>query len=474
MKSLPPGFTSAKVDEILRKVGLLGDLSGVKPDPATLGSTSVPHLTFELRGPSNPEEIKGILATVQGVASADPQGAGPKLEEGAQARIPDPKTQVLTTVKVDIRKLDDLMNTVGEMVIGKLRLLDIARVHGLRDLEEVALGLDRLTRDLQDLVLGIRLVPLANVFDKFPRLVRDLSHRLGKEADLEVDGSEIEVDRTIISEIDEPLVHLVRNAVDHGLEEPQERHSRGKQSRGVVRLRARREQSYVFIEVEDDGRGMDPEKLKAKAVERGFLSREEAAALDRQTALNLIYLPGFTTKHEVTDVSGRGVGMDVVRTKVQGIGGSVALETTTGQGTRVSLRLPLSVAIIQALLVSSHGETYALPMDSVLETLNLTSTPVSSIGGSPVATLRDGVLPLANLSDLLGGRSEGVKGDYIVVVEKGARRYGLVVESILGQQSIVTKALDKELKRTRGLAGATILGDGSISLILDVGTLPKG
>jgi two-component system chemotaxis sensor kinase CheA len=476
----PRGLDRSKIDEVLRKAGLLGEISAAKPTPSALGpSEVVERLEFTLRGPTMGSEVRSLLQTIGGlqditVAAGGPERAG-RARAPKEVEAPRAAEALHATLKVPIRKLDELMNTVGEMVISKLRLLEISRSTAGRDLEEVATGLDRLTNDLQDLVLSIRLVPLGNVFEKFPRLVRDLARRLGREAELHIEGSEIELDRTIIAEIDEPLVHLIRNAIDHGVEPPDRRRESGKSPAGSLHLRARREQSWVYIEVEDDGGGVDPKVVRQKAVEKGLISQEEAQALDAEGSLNLIFIPGFSTSAGVTDVSGRGVGMDVVRTKVQGIGGSVMVESAPGRGTKVTLRLPLSVAIIQALLVSSQGETYALPMDSVLETQVLEASAIRSLAGTPVTTLRGEVLPLAYLGSLLSPiPSPSMTSRHVVVVEKGTRRYGLVVDSILGQQSIVTKMLDRDLKRTPGLSGATILGDGSISLILDVGSLPQG
>ncbi len=499
-------ITRRIVDETLRKLGLLGEVAGSSPDPREMKPHgSVQHLEVFLRGGVAEAEIRAVLGSVEGLgkvmvqanataaqappleppptregtvppaatvvaASGAPPSPAPPTPEGPH--LADPTPAAVTTLKVNVRKLDELMNTVGEMVISKLRLLQIARTHGLRDLEEVATNVDRLTSGLQDLVLEVRLIPLGNVFEKFPRMVRDLARKLGKDVDLVLEGSDIELDRTIIAEIDEPLIHLLRNAVDHGIEPPEERTKAGKPERGTLHLSARREQSWVYVEVEDDGRGIDPARVKRRAVERGMITAERAAAMDDEAALNIIFTPGFSTAAVVTETSGRGVGLDVVRTKVRGMGGSVVLHTFPGRGTRVTLRLPLSVAIIQALLVSALGETYALPLDSVLETQLLEPSTLATVGGAYVLKLRGQVIPLAPLGYLLGRQpSPDTKGGYIVIVEKGERRYGLLVDTIQGQQSVVTKPLDQALRGTRGFSGATILGDGRVCLILDVAGL---
>jgi len=380
--------------------------------------------------------------------------------------------RTLRTVRVDIERLDNLMNLVGELVINKTRLEQIGVTHRISELLEAVEQMGRLTSDLQSLVMKVRMVPVEHVFNRFPRMVRDLAREMGKEVEFVVEGKETELDRTVIDEIGEPLVHLLRNALDHGIEAPEERIKKGKPRVGLLRLEARHEGNNVIIEVEDDGRGIDLEKVREKAIAMGLLSEKEESYLDEKALLNLIFQPGFSTADEVTDVSGRGVGMDVVKSKIESLNGTIEVETKKDLGTKVKISLPLTLAIIQALLVNVGNEQYAIPLSSIDETTCVTSDQIKTMQNREVMFLRGMVLPLVRLHDLLGTERVSENGEmYVVVARKGERQVGLVVDSLAGQQDIVIKSLGKFLEGIPGIAGATILGNGQVALIIDVNSL---
>lgn len=383
---------------------------------------------------------------------------------------------VRQTVRVDIEKLDSLMNLVGELVINRSRLSQIGTQTRVPMLGETIEELARITTDLQGLVMKARMVPIDQVFNRFPRMVRDLARELGKEINLIIEGHETELDRTVVDEIGDPLVHLLRNAVDHGIEPPDARRSLGKNPAGEVRITARHEGSQVVVEVSDDGRGVDPAKIKAKAVERGAVTAEEAAQLNEQEVFALLFRPGFSTAEKVTDVSGRGVGLDVVLTKIQSLNGTVDLQSKPGSGSRFIIKLPLTLAIIQALLVKlGEREVYALPLENIEEIIKIRQGALKAIQGAEYLLFRGQVIPVVRLGKLFATPDSG--GDRaeldVVVVKSGGRRLGLVVDQLLGQQEIVIKSLDSLLADVRGFAGATILGDGKVALILDVLSLNR-
>ncbi len=377
------------------------------------------------------------------------------------------------TVRVDIGRLDNLMNLVGELVINKTRLEQIGLTHRLTDLLEAIEQMGRLTTDLQNLVMKVRMVPIKQVFNRFPRMVRDLARELNKEVQFIMEGQDTELDRTVIDEIGDPLVHLIRNALDHGIEQPEERIKAGKEKTALLRLAARHDGNNVIIMVEDDGRGIDIEKIRRKAVEKGLLTGKEGEYADEGEILKLIFQPGFSTAEVVTDLSGRGVGMDVVKSKIESLNGNISIETKKNVGTKVIISLPLTLAIIQALLVGVGGEQYAIPLSSIDETTFILPEQIKTVKNQEVMLLRGTVLPLLRLDRLLdipaGNKSNGEL--FVVVVRKGERRVGLVVDLLVGQQEIVIKSLGELLTGIRGIAGATILGNGQVSLILDVNSL---
>jgi two-component system chemotaxis sensor kinase CheA len=376
------------------------------------------------------------------------------------------------TVRVDIDRLDNLMNLVGELVMHKGRLEQIGFSNKITELNETIEQIDRISTDLQAVVMKVRMVPIEQVFNRFPRMVRDLARDLNKEVDFLIEGKETELDRTVIDEIGDPLVHLLRNAIDHGLESSQERLRKGKPHKGTVILRARHEGNNVYIEVEDDGGGIDTKRVIAKAVEKGILTAHDGEQLSQEEVSALLFNPGFSTSQNVTDISGRGVGLDVVKTKIESLSGEIFVDSKPGQGTRFRIKLPLTLAIIQALMVSVQDEIYAIPLSSVDETTMITTTDIKMVQNQEVIMLRGSVLPLYRLSDLLlvPGQSDSDEM-YVVVVRKAEKQIGLVVDSLIGQQEIVIKSLGKLLGGIPGLAGAIVAGDGHVRLILDIVTL---
>lgn len=387
------------------------------------------------------------------------------------------------TVRVDIEKLDNLMNLVSELIIIKTRLEGIGenREIGIQELHEAVEYLERITTNLHDAVMKVRMVPIEQVFNRFPRMVRDLSKELNKEINLHIEGEETELDRTVIDEIGDPLIHLVRNAIDHGIETPEERKRQGKQANGNIILKAYHDGNNVVIEIDDDGKGIDLEKVLAKAIEKRFITVKESKELSEQDILQFLFKPGFSTSERITDISGRGVGLDVVKTKIESLGGTIDIETIQGKGSKFIVRLPLTLAIIQALLVGVGTEKYAVPLNSIKETVTINSKNINRIKNQEITLFRGEVLPIIRLNELLDISSSifrnSATNDFydedltVVIVKKGEKLLGLAVDELIGQQEIVIKSLGKFLNNIKLIAGATILGDGQVALILDVNTL---
>lgn len=388
------------------------------------------------------------------------------------------------TIRIDVSRLDDLMNLVGELVAHKTRLLRQANLlHDklgddpiAREAEEGAQQFGRIAGQLQDQVTGLRMLPIETVFNRFPRVVRDVAAKLGKEVALIIDGKETELDRSVLEEIGDPLGHLIRNALDHGIETPEERIAAGKSSEGQLRLNARHADGMIVITVEDDGHGMDGGVLRTKAVEKGLLTQEQANAMNDQEALGIIFLPGFSTARVVTDVSGRGVGMDVVRTNIERIGGRVEIKSVLGQGTRITLSLPLTLAIIGAMLVRSGQRVCCLPLTGVVETLRVEAHSISTIQGNPVITLRDRVVPIAQLDGALGDIARPIEPNErgfvnMVVVRSREQELALAVDEFVGQQEIVLKSMSAFTGRLVGISGGTIMADGTVGLVVDIGAV---
>jgi two-component system chemotaxis sensor kinase CheA len=416
-------------------------------------------------------EISDVEARPLVLAAAAPVAALPPVPAMPEGAKPAATRQ---SVRVAVERLDSLMNLVGELVTHRIRLAQISKEHGLKDLKDSLAQLERVIDELQDEVMSARMVPMDHVFNRFPRMVRDLAHELGKQVELEVLGKDIELDRSVLEEVSDPLVHILRNAVDHGIEDPERRRQAGKPEKGLIRLSAQREKNQALIQVTDDGAGIDPARLRQVAVQRNFMDAESARRLSDAEAIALIYAPGFSTAAKVTSVSGRGVGLDVVKSKIEGFGGSLRLESKPGQGTSFTLRLPLTLAIIQALLVRLGDEIYAVPVAGVHEAVEYATRDLKPMQGAEVVMLREQVLPVLRLGRLLevpGADKPDPPAFTVLVAEVGERRIGLMVDAILGQQEIAIKSLGKFLKGIRGFGGVTVLGDGTIALILDVPSL---
>jgi two-component system chemotaxis sensor kinase CheA len=378
------------------------------------------------------------------------------------------------TIRVDTKRLDDVMNLVGELVLGRNRLVKLNSMVEGTDWEpapvfnEVASHIDLITTDLQLAVMKTRMQPIGKVFGKFPRLVRDLARVSNKEIELLLSGEETEVDKSVVEEIGDPLVHLVRNAIDHGIEHPGDRERIGKPRGGRIGLAAYQEGDHIKIEVSDDGKGIDPAVIRAKAVEKGLLTEADSAKMDDREILGLIFIPGFSTAKEVTDISGRGVGMDVVKTSISRLNGTVEIDSRVGRGTRFSIKLPLTMAIIQTLMVGVGNEVFAIPLSNVLEAIRVAPSDFHSVEGMEVITLRESVLPVIRLSEQFHIATQECERSYIVVVTANGKSYGLLVNRLIGQEEVVIKPLDSCVKSAEEVAGATITGDGKVVLILDV------
>jgi two-component system chemotaxis sensor kinase CheA len=373
-------------------------------------------------------------------------------------------------VRIDLRRLDALMNLIGELVITRGRLVELAVTRDDPALTDAVTEASRLVSDLQDQIMASRMVPVWQVFDRFPRLVRDSSRALGKQIEFTIEGKEIELDRSMLDEIGDPVVHLLRNAIDHGFEAPSERIAAGKPAMGRLVLSAARERSSITIRVSDDGRGIDRDRVLNKARNLGLVDTARAELSDDEL-IKLISRPGFSTAERITDISGRGVGIDAVHARIRSLGGSVEIRSVPSRGTTVTLRLPLTLAILRALLIRVDGDTFAVPMTHVNETVELEASALKSVKGHEVLMLRDDVLPLVRFRSLLGLPADGAGMPQVIVLEVGERRAGLVVDELAGQRDIVVKQFDAVRNAAALFSGATILGDGAPALIVDVGSL---
>ncbi|AFL67550.1 hybrid sensor histidine kinase/response regulator [Sulfurospirillum barnesii] len=393
----------------------------------------------------------------------------------------DASSSMEQTIRVEVKRLDHLMNLIGELVLGKNRLLKIyddveERYEGekfLEELNQVVSSISLVTTDLQIAVMKTRMLPIAKVFNKFPRMVRDLSRELGKQIELEISGEETELDKSIVEEIGDPLVHIIRNSCDHGIEDIATRRAKGKPETGLIQLKAYNEGNNIVIEITDDGKGLDADLLRSKAIEKGMITEREADGMSDKEAYALIFKPSLSTAKVVTNVSGRGVGMDVVKTNIEKLNGIIDVDSELGHGTVIRLKIPLTLAIIQALLVGAQEEYYAIPLASVLETVRIPLDEIYTIEGKNVLRLRDEVLSLVRLSDIFGVKQvyEGGEHTYVVVIGLAESKLGVVVDMLVGQEEIVIKSLGDYLQGIEGIAGATIRGDGRVTLIVDVAAL---
>ncbi|MFH0990132.1 MAG: chemotaxis protein CheA [bacterium] len=429
--------------------------------------------------------VQKLQAEIQGASQVKARektsdGSAQQVEENAaESAVASFSKSTDTTIRVDVNRLDDLMNLVGELVLGRNRLSQVSHklneeyeeVQTVKELQDTSSQIDFITTELQMAVMKTRMLPVAKVFNKLPRLVRDLAKETGKEIDLQIYGRETELDKSIIEELNDPLLHIIRNAVDHGIELPDERIKNRKPRIGTIVVNAEHEGNHIVISIEDDGKGMDPEILKQKGIEKGLITLEQSKEMSKREILNLIFIPGFSTAQTVTSVSGRGVGMDVVRSNVAKLKGMVEIDSDPGKGSIITIKLPLTLAIIQALLVRVGTEIFAIPLGSVLEVVRVEAKETQTINGHGVIRMRDMVLPLASMAEVLtkNGQQSKPRWLYIVVIAWADQRLGVVVDSLLGQREVVIKSLGDYLSNTRGIAGSTILGDGRTILIIDAG-----
>jgi two-component system chemotaxis sensor kinase CheA len=510
---------------VLASVTLHGKERAVETAPTGVPPQSPPAWTGDGRDVSRPalpspsaDGEKGSRAATGGLGMGPHPAAGKAPAASAAPRM----------VRIDVERLDALMNLVGELVIDRTRLARIAGKVGLHagdpalveELTETCRHLARISDDLQDEVMRSRMLPIESVFSKFPRLVRDLAQKINKKIDFIVEGKDTELDRSVAEQIGDPIIHLLRNAIDHGIEPTKERSAAGKSETGQVRLAARHEENQIVIDVEDDGRGINAETLKQKAVSKGIIAPEVAARMGQREALELIFASGFSTTEQISDISGRGVGMDIVRTNVERLNGTIMVETEVGQGTRFTVRLPLTLAIIRALLVEVAGQTYAIPLTSVVEALRIQHESVRAVNGHEAIELRGQVLPLVRLRDIFAkvaphprAEDDGTRHDteatrkdaeylsksravprssrvmprsgpaaneggppsrqFVVAVRWGERRGGLMVDALIGEQEIVIKPLGKLFRNAHGVSGGAVLGDGQVAPILDIAALIK-
>lgn len=482
IKSVPPAedLEQEKFDHSFELI-IVTDAEGKALEDAILSISEIAKVTVvnlddEKAAPTPAVPAAQAAAPVSTAAAPAPAAKAAVVSASKKTLVgsADKKLKSGQSVRVDIEKLDSLLNLVGELVINKVRLEQIGITHRLTELTETLEQMDRVTTDLQSVVMKVRMVPVGQVFNRFPRMVRDLAKELNKEINLTIEGEETELDRTVIDEIGDPLMHLLRNSLDHGVEHPDDREAKGKPRTGEVGLIARHEGNNVVIMVTDDGKGIDADVIRKKAVEKAIITQEEADNLNDAEAVRLVFLPGFSTAEVITDVSGRGVGMDVVRSKIEALGGHVDVETKIDEGSIFKIKLPLTLAIIQALLVKVQEEMYAIPLGSIDSTINITPDNIKTVQNKEVIVLRGQIIPIIRLGRLLNVPQSADKKNediFVVVVHLGDRKAGIVVDNLIGQQEIVIKTLGKLLAGLKVISGATVLGDGRVALILDVSAL---
>ena len=455
--------TPAPAEEVKAAIEKIGDVQTADVQEVKVDEAPAPAATVQAESaPVQAAQAAAPTASPAPSSAPAPAKSAPVKKEGAK--------KSSQTVRVDIGRLDKLMNLVGELVISRARIERLVQEARLRQFDETLSQLGRISGDIQELVTKLRMVPVSFTFDRFPRLIRDLSKTLNKNVELVLEGEDTELDRTVIDEIGDPMVHLIRNSMDHGIEHPEERKALGKPEKGILKIAAYQEGSGVVIEVSDDGAGIDPDKVKQKAIERGVITEDRAAIMSDEEAQQLVLLPGFSMAKQVTDLSGRGVGMDAVKTKVEALGGQFDLTSKKNEGTHVYIRLPLTLAIVLSLLIKVGDETYAISLENVEETIMVRKEDVKTVHGEPTTLLRGEVLSLNVLGDILGSDSiERDKDEYpVVVVKIGKNKIGFIVSQLIGQQEIVIKSLGRFLSKIDGITGGTILGDGNVALILDV------
>ncbi|HFT6992078.1 TPA: chemotaxis protein CheA [Stenotrophomonas maltophilia] len=434
-----------------------------KADDGLISEDEFEALLDQLHGGAAPGSKAVAAAPVAPPPAPRPAAPTPPAKPAAK-----PLAEAEHTVRVDTKRLDAIVNLIGELVLSRNRLKTLRARLRDEELDRAVSTLDIATARLQSAVMRTRMQPVGKVFSRFPKVARDVARSLKKEVDLELIGAETELDRNLVEALADPLVHLVRNAIDHGVEMPDLREAQGKPRMGHVRLSAQQEGDYVSIEVQDDGAGIDPEKLRAKAREKGLIDPEAAARLSSEECLHLVFLPGFSTKQQVTDISGRGVGMDVVQSRIRELSGQIQIQSELGRGSRFLIRVPLTLAILPTLLVQAGEDVYALPLARVMEVLHAPRTSLGWFDGRAVLDRRSHTLPLVDLRQWLDVTPAASPLLTIVVLQAGEARFGLVVDQVRGREEVVIKPLPKALRGLRGYAGATLIGDGRMALILDV------
>ncbi len=435
-----------------------------KADDGQISEDEFEALLDQLHGGAAPGARPAAAVAPAPIAAPRPATAPAPVAKPAAK----PLAEAEHTVRVDTKRLDAIVNLIGELVLSRNRLKTLRARLRDEELDRAVSTLDIATARLQSAVMRTRMQPVGKVFSRFPKVARDVARSLKKEVDLELIGAETELDRNLVEALADPLVHLVRNAIDHGVEMPDLREAQGKPRMGHVRLSAQQEGDYVSIEVQDDGAGIDPEKLRAKAREKGLIDPEAAARLSSEECLHLVFLPGFSTKQQVTDISGRGVGMDVVQSRIRELSGQIQIQSELGRGSRFLIRVPLTLAILPTLLVQAGEDVYALPLARVMEVLHAPRTSLGWFDGRAVLDRRSHTLPLVDLRQWLDVTPAASTLLTIVVLQAGEARFGLVVDQVRGREEVVIKPLPKALRGLRGYAGATLIGDGRMALILDV------
>ncbi|PTP48821.1 chemotaxis protein CheA [Vibrio splendidus] len=476
----PPAPSSAPVSAMSEGDDLMSDEEFEKLLDQLHGSGNGPTIE-ELDAATKPAAAKPIAPVPAPQAAPKPQPSAPvavkEAPAKAEVKVPAKKQQADATVRVDTSTLDTIMNMVGELVLVRNRLVSLGLNSNDEEMAKAVSNLDVVTADLQGAVMKTRMQPIKKVFGRFPRVVRDLARSLKKDIVLEMRGEETDLDKNLVEALADPLIHLVRNSVDHGIEMPEARIAAGKSQTGKVILSASQEGDHIELAIVDDGGGMDPDKLRAIAVKRGLMDEDAASRLSNKECFNLIFAPGFSSKEQISDISGRGVGMDVVKTAINTLNGSIDIDSEMGQGTKITIKVPLTLAILPTLMVGVAGHPFALPLASVNEIFHLDLSRTNVVDGQLTIIVRDKSIPLFYLQNWLAPKAGIVelrKGHgHVVIVQLGSQRVGFVVDTLIGQEEVVIKPLDKLLQGTPGMAGATITSDGHIALILDVPDLLK-
>ncbi|MEZ8114969.1 chemotaxis protein CheA [Vibrio splendidus] len=476
----PPAPSSAPVSAMSEGDDLMSDEEFEKLLDQLHGSGNGPTIE-ELDAATKPAAVKPIAPVPAPQAAPKPQPSAPvavkEAPAKAEVKVPAKKQQADATVRVDTSTLDTIMNMVGELVLVRNRLVSLGLNSNDEEMAKAVSNLDVVTADLQGAVMKTRMQPIKKVFGRFPRVVRDLARSLKKDIVLEMRGEETDLDKNLVEALADPLIHLVRNSVDHGIEMPEARIAAGKSQTGKVILSASQEGDHIELAIVDDGGGMDPDKLRAIAVKRGLMDEDAASRLSNKECFNLIFAPGFSSKEQISDISGRGVGMDVVKTAINTLNGSIDIDSEMGQGTKITIKVPLTLAILPTLMVGVAGHPFALPLASVNEIFHLDLSRTNVVDGQLTIIVRDKSIPLFYLQNWLAPKAGIVelrKGHgHVVIVQLGSQRVGFVVDTLIGQEEVVIKPLDKLLQGTPGMAGATITSDGHIALILDVPDLLK-